>query len=390
MKIFMLWQYYDEYLTRYAEEHEGIVGMGFSEQREALLDDHFAWPGGLSRIMREQGHDVELVIENADWMQIAWAKEHDFVPPSHHLRQRIVFEQIRQFRPDILWIPHLTEYLGKFVAEVRPYCRKVISWVGSPDPAHLDLTGVSDLIVPVSWMLKERHSQFNSVTVAKSGFDVDVLGKLGAVKKTHDLVFIGQVSPYHRQRARLLSLLVNNHTNMEVLPFRLPVGRLPSVSEALRIATWQAVKKGNLREAMNVVRKGCFPTEFEKACSTLARVATPPVFGLAMYRKMAASYATLNINADVVIRRAGNMRMFEAGGVGTCTLTEQWEAESGLFEPETEMLTFSSDNDLLRIVGGMRENQMRLSAIGKAAQTRTLNEYTLAHMFDSIKPVLKL
>jgi spore maturation protein CgeB len=65
------------------------------------------------------------------------------------------------------------------------------------------------------------------------------------------------------------------------------------------------------------------------------------VYGLDMYDVFRSSRVTINHHGDVG-PFANNLRLFEATGVGTALLTDRKSNLSELFEPDVEVLAYSS------------------------------------------------
>jgi spore maturation protein CgeB len=102
----------------------------------------------------------------------------------------------------------------------------------------------------------------------------------------------------------------------------------------------------------------------------------PPGAHAAFY---AAQRFTLNVTrADMV--RAGwspSVRLFEASACGTPVVSDAWPGLELFFEPGRELLVARSATDVLRILGGIGEEERR--ALGARARRRVLAQHTAAH-----------
>ena len=65
-----------------------------------------------------------------------------------------------------------------------------------------------------------------------------------------------------------------------------------------------------------------------------------PVAGIDMYTLLHQSRLTFNKHTDQAGNCVGNMRMFEATGVGTCLLTDTGNNLPDLFEEDREVVTY--------------------------------------------------
>ena len=126
-----------------------------------------------------------------------------------------------------------------------------------------------------------------------------------------DVSFVGTVSPDHRQRIALLEAVAERY---DLKLFGNPPQALPASSPLHR----------------------CFQGE---------------VWGADMYQTLRRSRITLNSHIDMAGREAGNMRLFEATGVGAFLLTDFKDNLHTLFEPDREVAVWRSIDDCLAGIG---------------------------------------
>lgn len=373
MKVLMLWQYYPEYLSYFYKKYPFALELPFEDHRNRIFDDHFGWPADLSRYMNQQGIQTEFIIANAETLQKKWAEENDFRTYSPEgWEKEIAMEQIKCFRPDILWLPSIFDYFGDFVRRALSHCKKVIAWVGSPWPEQ-DISGISVLLTENPNTFSSLQSQFERVIVTKPGFNAEIFKKIGMVKKKYDFTFVGSLFLVHSQRAKILAYLIKNGLDLKVW------GILPPGLEKKHLfqqAAWLILKHRNFHHQHQI--------------EIIKSAYQGPVFGLDMYSILAASRITLNIHGDIAGNHAGNMRMFEATGVGACLLTEEAENINDLFEPGKEILTYNSKEELLEIIPKMLNRKEEIERIAKAGQERNWRCHTLERMFADIQPAFNL
>lgn len=82
----------------------------------------------------------------------------------------------------------------------------------------------------------------------------------------------------------------------------------------------------------NVIKKRIFQEVLQEKCSTSRGAPSlrdlypesirPPAFGLEMYNLLKNSLITFNLHTDFTYGSVGNIRMFEATGMGACLLTD--------------------------------------------------------------------
>jgi spore maturation protein CgeB len=102
-----------------------------------------------------------------------------------------------------------------------------------------------------------------------------------------------------------------------------------------------------------------------------------PVFGIEMYQLFNDSKVVLNYHIGVAGNFAGNMRMFEVTGVGSCLLTDNKSNMRDLFEVDSEVIVYDSKEDCIAKAKWLMENEDERKKIALAGQKRTLTKHTV-------------
>ncbi len=380
MRLLMLWHYYQPYLDDFCRRNPGWTELEYEEQNLCLLDHRFGWPGSLSRHIASKGDEVRFVVLNAEAMQKQWARERGFSYSEDGWRETIALEQIRDFRPDILWSSPFYMLGHDFFEEARPHCGKVVAWVGVRPLAGAIVRGFDMLITSHQRLVRGIESQFNRVVVVKPAFDVTILDGLRDAAKKTVLTFFGHLTPRHTRRLAALARLLREGIDVRIYStsfFDTP----PSRRDLLREAAWELVRERNVTAARSTVRRALRPAAIERDLRVVLPACRPSLYGMDMYREMACSHLTLNVHIDDVSHEVGNMRMFEAAGVGTCQVTERLPNIGTLFTPGEELLDYASLDELVDVVRDAVKSPARCEAIGKAAQRKALASHTLDRMW---------
>jgi spore maturation protein CgeB len=98
-----------------------------------------------------------------------------------------------------------------------------------------------------------------------------------------------------------------------------------------------------------------------------------------MYQVLRRSRITLNSHIDLAGNEAGNMRLFEATGVGTCLLTDFKDNLDTLFAPDREVATWRSIDDCLTAIGRYIGDTDGRAEIARAGHARTMAQHTYGH-----------
>lgn len=113
----------------------------------------------------------------------------------------------------------------------------------------------------------------------------------------------------------------------------------------------------------------------------------PAVFGLDMLSLLSRAEITLNYHADT--RHAGNMRLFEATGMGTCLLTDDCPHMAELFEPGREVAIYRSSDEAIAWRNEFARHPSLRRSIAAAGRARTLADHTVDRRCVDIDRTLK-
>ena len=114
-----------------------------------------------------------------------------------------------------------------------------------------------------------------------------------------------------------------------------------------------------------------------------------PVNGLDYFKVIGESRISLNKHTDRSLGDVGNLRLFEATGMGSCLLTDDGRNIRDLFEPDTEIVTYRSTAEAIEKINYLLENESAREAIAIAGQRKTLRSHTIQNRCQLIDELLK-
>lgn len=332
---------------------------------QRILDEYFADTGAMHHHCLLNGMESSLIIANCEILQKQWAKENSVKYSEANWQKEIALEQIKKFKPDFFYIESIFDYYGDFLKRAKSYCDKVIAWISTPFADDLNLSSI-DLILSSTPVFVEK---FNSMGIKSfyqlPAFDERVLTKIKSVKKDIPFSFVGGWSWVHINRKVAIEKLVEN-TPIELWGY----GYLSR----------KTFSKRTLKYYTNLL----FPSKDE----VLERY-NGEVWGIEMYEVLSRSLVTFNIHEALLNGRVGNMRMFEASGVGTMLLNDEGENLSSIFVPGREIETYTSIEDAAEKAKYYMNNPQKAIEIGKNAQQRTLRDYNYNNFVLNLKDYLK-
>jgi spore maturation protein CgeB len=102
---------------------------------------------------------------------------------------------------------------------------------------------------------------------------------------------------------------------------------------------------------------------------------------------LARSKVALNCHIDCAENDAGNMRLYEATGMGACLVTDWKHNLKDLFEPDVELVPYHSVDECIEKVQYLLAHDGERQTIAAAGQRRVLRDHTCAQrvlQFDQL------
>ena len=102
----------------------------------------------------------------------------------------------------------------------------------------------------------------------------------------------------------------------------------------------------------------------------------PPCFGESFNKSFSSYLCSLNVHADFAKGFSANMRLFEAAAMGVCLITESSPNIHELFEPDVEILTYSSFAECFEKISYCIAHPSVAMDIGNQARLRAQSSHT--------------
>lgn len=113
------------------------------------------------------------------------------------------------------------------------------------------------------------------------------------------------------------------------------------------------------------------------------------VLGVDYFDVLNNSRVTFNKHTDHNNGIVGNLRMFEATGMGACLLTDNGRNINDLFEPGKEIVTYSSVDEAVEKVIYLLDHEDERVEIARAGQKKTLMDHTILNRCQLIDDVIQ-
>jgi hypothetical protein len=371
--------------ARYAAQPDA-VNWSYERQRKWLFSDYWGSTDAYETFLGRYGYEPTDLIADCPRLNTAWWRENGGGPQPD--ADGVLAAQIRRLDPEILYIEGIERYAPARIAWMKDQCpglRLTILTSGT-DINYDALLPMGDLFIArIPKIVPQLRARGYDAELLRHAFDTRVLERMGppppkdiALSFTGALVF-GANAHHKRQLvldavARELPLTLFSDS-MNSLPKAVSLyGRDAAAAALSRLMPNRRVG-GRLGAVIESIRRRrSLPTLQYDAL--LRRHAKPAVFGMDMFRTLAASRVTLNVQPEIGLGSATNMRIYEATGVATCLVTDMANDLHELFVPDEEIVAFASIDELLSKLRALDDHPADAIEIGRRAQARVIRDHT--------------
>jgi spore maturation protein CgeB len=374
MRILILNADYPRFLTWLYRREPGLANASYAAQMAARNKSLFGVADFYSKNFAAQGHPAAEIHVNNRSLQAAWAREHGMAVetpelsaasagdrlPAWLLRtvapfkpmlrplarkvglspkldaqaEKILLAQIEDFKPDVVMNQDTFHIDTALMRRIKAIGKPLLIGQIGISPTRGEDWSVYDLMLS---QLAATVNFFRSLgvraEVSHLAFEPGVIDALPAPPATDiDVSFVGTVSADHQQRIALLEAVAMRY--------------------GLKLF-------GNIGPGL-------------PSSSPLHRCFQGEAWGADMYQALRRSRITLNSHIDMVGREAGNVRLFEATGVGAFLLTDLKDNLHTLFEPDREVAVWRSTDECIAQIEHYLADESARSDVARAGQRRTL------------------
>ncbi|MET4387995.1 spore maturation protein CgeB [Bradyrhizobium sp. F1.4.3] len=377
MRVLILNGDYPRFLKWLYAGDANLATASYADQMAARNASLFGVANFYSSNFRAQGHEAAEIHVNNVWLQSAWAREHGMAfdmsleiaggrkdslpgwlqravaPLKPMLRplaravglsprlseqlQHVLVAQIEEFKPDFILNQDVFYVTTRLIERISGMGVSTIVGQVGIEPSRGENWRVYDLMLSqLPRVVRAFRAAGVAAEVSHLAFEPVILDRLppGAVQDV-DVSFVGSVSEDHRERIALLEF----------------------VADRFDLKLW-----GNIPNSL--------PTS-----SPLWRCFQGEVWGTEMYQVLRRSRITLNSHIDIAGEEAGNMRLFEATGVGTFLLTDYKRNLDTLFEAPRDVAVWRTPEDCAASIERYLGDDGARLAIAATGQQTTLSRH---------------
>jgi spore maturation protein CgeB len=385
---------YSGFLRSFYRKYPDNKNLTYKDQYENILNETSEPIGSYTIMFNKHGIEAACIITNADFLQKRWQAENGYHSISNRL---LVFEQVKKFNPDVLWIDSIDYFERKWIDLVRQSVPDIKLIIGSHCAPYnlrmLENFKNLDFIFTCTPGLKLDLEKNNlKVFLVYHAFDPEVLIKINDVNSfpENDFIFSGSLykgGGFHDRRIDLLENILKKNIDLKIygnLEKKCKTRAKQLIYYIFRLLNFLKMSRFINRFPILLNQEKYGENLVASNSKILTKAVSPPVFGMDMFRLIKKSKIILNIHGDIAGDYAGNVRLFEATGVGSCLLTDNKKNLSELFNIGKEIVVYNGVDDCIEKIRWLSENEVERKKIADAGQQRTLTSHSVEERCKSI------
>ncbi len=376
----------------YAKYGKVVLNLSYQEHLDFFFNDGFGGVGAWARNLRAINTDAEELIINDRILLKKLAKELN----SNNSDFENILVVIKDFSPDIIVFSNPNMFNFKQLDQIKEInnIKKMIAWQCAPlNELIIRRLRYFDFILTCTPGFVELYSKLNIKSyLIYHSFDSENNFNINNFNinsdKVNELIFIGSLWLYnevdwHLERLRFLNNIAK----------KFPVSYYLSIRKDNFI-------KANIKRGMYYIDKYTSLT-FEKTKNYndspkyiklpegfKGHIKNDVYWGRRMIERLSQSTMALNFHVGAAGEYAGNIRLFEAAGAGTCLITDKKKNIVELFEPDKEIVVYEDQTDCIEKIKYLYNNPNKAIEIGKNARERILKEHTTKKRMNQFIEIL--
>jgi len=391
---------YPQFIKNFYLKNPDLHLKSYSDQYNQLVNESFEIASCYTKNLNKMGIEAYDIISNAEILQATWKKENNI--PTEISSQELIIKQLQFYKPEVVWIDDFSivdKHWKTILLKQVPSIKLLIGHICAPyNAVTLEKFKLFDIIFTCIPCLKnELAKQGINSYLLYHGFETTALNNINNQNDypESNFLFSGSLyagSGFHTSRIEYIEKMLKAGIEMD-LYCNLESRKKIMVKKGMYfiINFLKKLHLTGLIEKIPVLNKnkgyGDMPIKYYS--KELLNSSKPPVFGYEMYKLLSKANICFNIHGEVADKCAGNIRLFEATGVGTCLVTDWKENITDLFEPDKEIVTYKSVEECIEKVKWLVANPIQRKQIAEAGQKKTLTHHTIAARAKLVDEIIK-
>lgn len=400
MKIAFLSSIYLKHLEIIYEKYKFLEEKSYFEQYTTIRNESICSMGEWPSHFRRNNTETIMLCLNNPFQQKAWCRENHFTPKTKEIDFEIIVEQLKRFKPTHLFVFDVCYYSNfKRLEKIENLCPSLkvkIAWYGAPVDSYNVLRKYNLVITPSVIIKEELNRNGFNCEYLSHAFEPKVLDLISKKDRKNKLCFIGSLTQgeiWHEERIKYLESFLKE-MDMDIYSeiLKPSIGlkfKKKLISYRHEICRYiSKYNKSNKRIKYYSSKKN-LPIYDRIQKSTILNHIKPAVYGLDMMNLLSSYTLTFNMHIPLAKNFAGNMRLTEATGLGTCLLSDHKKNNKEYFGQFEEYCTYKTVSECVEKIIYLKNNTNLIKMISSELQSETLNKRSTTEQFNNLTRILK-
>ena len=372
----------DTYIESFLRQHPEYKSLSYDELYDLFIRSCVGWNTYYSHALACLGYEAADICIDFEFLQKLWAREHNLEYNERNWLREILSAQLKTLQPDIAFLDDLyyfdTAY-RQFLRDAAPKPIKIIGWRAAPTEDYGLFTDVDLMLTCTPLFVDQLRSNGAKAELMMHAFEPSILEMVDHSQgRDLDFTFVGNFvlrNGFHNERLELVKSLLDS-TNLQVWG-TISEPYTPSLPNRIfRRLTGGANGRYIGPRATFLMQQ--YQNRFHDS-----------VLALEYFKILSRSKINLNKHIDCAENYAGNIRLFEATGMGACLVTD-WKVNlPEMFVPDVEVIAYRSPEECAEKVRYLLDHEDQLQSIAEAGQRRTLRDHTYQKRAEELDELFK-
>ncbi len=386
------------YLRPFLALHPEYKTLSYDELFKVYIRDCCGWQLNYPTYLAKLGNEADKICINFEFLQKQWAKEHGVKYDRKDWLKQIVAAQLKAFKPDVLLLDDLYVLdadFRRFLRESCPNPVKIIGWRAAPTVDYSVFRDVDLMLTCTPLFARQMREHGVNAELMMHAFEPSILQMTNdSEARDIDFSFVGGIvlkNGFHNERWSLLKCMLSA-TNLEIWGSVIEEQQTPSIADKLQWRVGRAfdlVGLDAMASKLPSLSRRQFGAEATNVMRDYGERLHDQVVALEYFKILSRSKLNLNKHIDCAEEFAGNVRLFEATGMGACLITD-WKINlPEMFEPDAEIVAYRTPEECAEKVRYLLDHESERQAIAAAGQRRTLQDHTYEKRSEQLDSIVK-
>lgn len=341
-----------------------------------VFETKYSVSNNISKELNKKNYECTEIIHNLETLQEKWLRQYGDV----NSKDEIIFQQIKYYNPDVLFIGDVNLLSKKFTEKVKSISsvKLIICFHCAPfSKKILDNLKHSDIIITCTEGYKKKLKNLikNDVFLMHHAFQNDLEINFEE-KRIFDVGFLGSLFLNDKLHVGRINIIYNLIKNFDKSYIAINFSRF-FIIDFIMFLLNSIIKLDFLRN-IKIFYKIIYIYIFSKK----------PIFGKNMFDVLKNTKILINKHIEDT-EYAGNMRLFEGTGLGCLLITDYKKDLEKLFKIDDDIVIYDSDKQIFEKINHyLNNNNLRIN-IAKNGYNKTRSFHNYLNRVNELDKFIK-